>query len=62
MLSILANGLTIDELNKEKSKTINKQAQDKFDAPFEIQSKRIKDINNRLLGWRVSRKKDMHHG
>jgi hypothetical protein len=24
MLSILANGLTIDELNKEESKTINK--------------------------------------
>ena len=24
--------------------------------------KRIKDINNRLLGWIISRKKDMHHG
>jgi hypothetical protein len=46
--------------------------QDKFDTPiFEIQSincenenapKGIKDIDNRLLGWRTLRKKDMHHG
>jgi hypothetical protein len=50
----------------------SKEAQDKFDTPiFEIRSincenenapKRIKDINNRLFGWRISRKKDMHHG